>query len=105
MKLDWSQEAIDNLNSVYDYYFVKSPTVARHIYNSIIDEAERLPANPLIGAVITELSDKSVKFRALVVVHGIFKIIYVVLDDNIYIYRIWDCRQNPKKLKDKIRRK
>jgi plasmid stabilization system protein ParE len=103
MKLDWSQEAIDNLNSVYDYYFIKSPTIARHIYNSIIDETERLLVNPLIGAVITELSDKKVKFRALVVVHGIFKIIYIVQGDNIYIYRIWDCRQNPKNLKNRIK--
>ncbi|NDV96101.1 type II toxin-antitoxin system RelE/ParE family toxin [Dysgonomonas sp. 521] len=101
MKLEWSQEAIDNLNSIYDYYFIKSPTVARHIYNLIIDEAERLSANPLIGVIIKEISDKEIKFRSLVVVRGIFKIIYIVQEDNIYIYRIWDCRQHPKKLKDK----
>jgi plasmid stabilization system protein ParE len=42
MKLHWSQEAKDNLDSIYGYYFVKSPTIACRIHNSIIDETERL---------------------------------------------------------------
>jgi plasmid stabilization system protein ParE len=49
LKLYWSEKAVRDLNTIYDYYFSKSPAVGTRFYNTILDEAERLTKNPLLG--------------------------------------------------------
>lgn len=98
MRLKWSKQAKNDLNAIYDYYLPKSPKVAIRMHNTIINEAESLLNNPYIGKIETFLSGKKYDFRSLVILSGVYKIIYVADDKNVGIYRIWCCRQNPKNL-------
>ena len=55
--LDWSDRAVINLNSVESYIAEDSPFQATRIVNELLDYAEELKTFPLIGPVILELSD------------------------------------------------
>jgi toxin ParE1/3/4 len=51
---------------------------------------------PLIGALEENLSELNQGHRYLVT--GNYKIIYRVIEDDIYIIDVFDCRQNPTKM-------
>ena len=63
--------------------------------------ADLLADNPLLGFYEQALSSEPQGFRSLV--HELYKIIYFIEDDIIYISAIFDCRQNPDKLRTSIR--
>lgn len=98
-KIIWYSEALEDLESIYKYYFDKSPRVADDMYNSIVAETRYLKEFPYIAPIEPYLEDKELEFRSLVTKDGLFKIIYFVADFIIVIYRVWDCRQDPDKLK------
>ncbi|MDL2212388.1 type II toxin-antitoxin system RelE/ParE family toxin [Bacteroides sp. OttesenSCG-928-D19] len=99
MKLLWFDKAIYDLRELYNYYYIKSPSVALKYKNSIFEETERLTKNPFIGAIEREISTIEREIRALVVLNGLYKVIYTVREDSIEVYRIWACRKNPNDLK------
>ncbi len=98
MKLVWFNEALDELDEIYDFYYSKSPEVAVNLYNSIILETDYLLDYPNIAAPERILADKEQLFRSLVTKDGLFKIVYFVQGENIFITRIFCCRRNPKDL-------
>lgn len=101
MKLNvvWYEEAVEELEEIYNFYFLKSPTVAVSIYNSILSETRYLQHFPNIASVEPLLADKKELYRSLVTKDGLFKIIYYVEDENVYITRVVCCRADPQKLK------
>ena len=76
---------------------VASDKVADKIRKSVFDSTRPLIKDPLIGAIEENLTDLKQGHRYLV--EGNYKIIYKVFQNNIYITDIFDCRQNPKKMK------
>ncbi|MBK7819228.1 MAG: type II toxin-antitoxin system RelE/ParE family toxin [Sphingobacteriaceae bacterium] len=76
---------------------VASEKVADKIRKSIFDSTRHLSKQPLIGAIEENLINLKQGHRYLI--EGNYKIIYKVLHDNIYITDIFDCRQNPQKMK------
>lgn len=101
MKIVWFDKARNDLESIYNFYFVKSPNAAAKIYHSILDEAEILKTHPHIAAIEPYLEGKELLFRSLVTKDGLFKIVYNVdeANDEIVITRIWCCRSDPKAFK------
>lgn len=95
MKLFWNEKAIEDLNTIYDFYFLKSPSVAVRYYNTILREAEKLIKNPQIGMIDQDVSTDKYEVRSLVILEGLYKILYGVEHTHIGIYRIWACRKNP----------
>lgn len=94
----WTNFAISELKNIYLYYrMVASDKVADKIRKSIFDGTKQLITQPLIGAVEENLIDLSQGHRYIVVDN--YKIIYRVIQLDIYITDIFDCRQNPKKMK------
>ena len=94
----WTNFAISELKNIYLYYrMVATDKVADKIRKSIFDSTRHLSKQPLIGAVEDNLIDLKQGHRYLVV--GNYKIIYRIIHDNIYITDIFDCRQNPQKMK------
>ena len=87
------------MGQLYAYYVQKSVTSAAKIFNSIIDDAEILKTNPQIAPVEQSLSNNVKTYRSLVVSKGRYKVIYFAENKIIYIARVWNCRQNPKKLR------
>ncbi|MDR1161555.1 MAG: type II toxin-antitoxin system RelE/ParE family toxin [Tannerellaceae bacterium] len=97
-----SVQAAEDLEEIFKFYLLKSPSVAVKIHNSIIDEAQRLINWPEIGKYESMLDSYTFefRFRSLVTSDGLFKIIYFIDDDIITISRIWCCRKNPKELRN-----
>lgn len=100
MQIEWTDEAKEQLGTVYSMYEDINLTVAVNIRQSIVLSVRQLVEFPLMGPVEPLLKRRKIKYRSLVV-GRLFKIIYSIDNETIYIVGIWDCRQNPKKLKDK----
>jgi plasmid stabilization system protein ParE len=100
VSVEWSALAERQLNEIYQYYsFNVSPAIANKVVNRIVKRVEILFKNPLSGAKEELLSDYPEDFRYLVVTN--YKIIYWYDDQVITIALVFDCRQNPEKMKFK----
>ena len=98
VKIEWSELSTKQLNDIFDYYSLKvSPRIAKKIVNKIVDRVEILLKNPLSGPKEELLSEMSEDFRYLV--ESNYKIIYWIENEIITIASVFDCRQNPEKMK------
>lgn len=94
----WTNFAISELKNIYLYYrMVANDKVADKMRKSLFDATALLTEQPLIGAVEENLAILKQGHRYLVV--GNYKIIYRIIQHDIYITDIFDCRQNPQKMK------
>ena len=97
----WSDSAIDELQEIYDYYKLKaSKQIADKISNAIIDQTLLLEDNPRMGQREEIFRDKYKEIRYLV--EGNYKIVYLIEDEIVTIATVFDCRQNPKRLKETL---
>lgn len=98
----WTEPALDELNEIYNYIFEqRSEKAADKVSNAIVDATERLSKFPQLGGVEEQLNGREKTYRSLI--EGYYKIIYYVEENNVYIALIWDCRQNPLRLLDRLR--
>ncbi len=100
-KIRWTKKAITQLEKIADYYFEYSPTAAQSILNAIFRKVALLeiyPANYPIEPLLEQLN-KQHRFM----ICGNYKIIFRVVEQDVFIQVIFDCRQNPKKMKRRIR--
>lgn len=74
-----------------------SPRIARNIINRIIERVSILETNPFAGAKEELLKEYPKDFRYLV--ESNYKIIYWVKENLITIAAVFDCRQNPHKMR------
>lgn len=87
-----------DLDDIYIIYEEKSQTTASKIFNSILDEIGILESFPQAAPIEPLLKGQSKIFRSLVISNGLFKAIYFVEADTVYITHIWCCRPNPRHL-------
>ena len=98
IRIEWSELSERQLKDIFDYYsFEVSPRIARKIINRIIDSVSILESNPLAGPKEELLIDYPEDFRYLV--ENNYKIIYWKKENLITIASVFDCRQNPEKIK------
>jgi plasmid stabilization system protein ParE len=104
MVVIWLPEAEETLDRIFRFYSEKSERVAGAIVADIYNAVKLLAKHPLMAAVEPALSGSSKTYRSLVIRH-IFKVIYRVdeIAGEIVIVTIWDCRQHPEKMKNKIK--
>ena len=94
----WSDNAIEELRSIYDYlYFNVSKKVADKISDAIVDKTLLLEQTPRVGQKEEMLAHLNKEIRYLI--EGNYKIVYWIDDDIISIATMFDCRMDPKKLK------
>jgi plasmid stabilization system protein ParE len=99
IKIEWSELSVKQLKEIYDYYsFEASPRIAGEIIDKIIDRVSILQSNPLTGSKEELLSEYPEDFRYLV--KSNYKIIYWNKEDLVTIASVFDCRQNPRKIKN-----
>jgi toxin ParE1/3/4 len=95
----WTDTAKFQLEDIYNYHVEKaSHRVARKLVKSIVDRTIHLDKNPKMGSLEPLLSKKKIEYRYLV--EGNYKIIYWKHDNYIKIATVFDCRQNPEKMKE-----
>ena len=96
----WSDTAIEELRDLYDYFYTKaSKRVADKITNAIVDKTLLLEQTPHMGQKEEMLAHLKKGIRYLV--QGNYKIVYWIDENLVTIATVFDCRQDPKKLKSK----
>lgn len=95
MVLRWLVPAKESLKQIADYYKKEySINSAKKIINQIRTTVEKLKDFPQMGSIDLLLEDEPLAYRSLVITK-IYKVVYYVDSDIIYISDIWDCRQDP----------
>jgi plasmid stabilization system protein ParE len=98
VRIEWSELSERQLKDIFDYYSLEvSPIIARKIINRIIDRVNILESNPLAGQKEELLQNYPEDYRYLV--ESNYKIIYWRKGNLITISSVFDCRQNPEKIK------
>lgn len=95
-----AQQDIDN---IYNYYKTEKNSLqaARNVINDILDEIENLPNYLLIVNLQPIYRAMGVDFFCVSVVkRKNYKIIFFVIKEIIHIVTVWDCRQNPDRLRE-----
>lgn len=96
----WSDSAIEELHDIYAYFSQKAgKKIADKITNAIVDLSIMLEESPQIGQTEEILSHLNKEIRYLI--SGNYKIVYLVDGNIITIATVFDCRQDPHKLKSK----
>lgn len=96
--LIWSRMAQVDLRTIAEYYKKEaSIEVAKRLIEAIREEVRRLIEMPSIGQIEPSLNNDSHMYRYLVYKH--YKLIYYVKGNSVAIVCIFDCRQDPDKLK------
>jgi plasmid stabilization system protein ParE len=106
MVVKWAIFAKQQLKNIFDYYLeVAGKKVAREIVNDIQQSTKLLASFPLMAAIEPALKEFSDTFHSLVVRHR-FKVVYYIDEANnkIVIVTIFDCRQDPNKLKEEVKK-
>ena len=87
-KISWSVEAEIDLTEILEFYIQrnKTATYSRKLYSKIKKDILSISKNPKLG-LETELDT----VRALIT--GDYQIIYEIIDENIVISMLWDCRE------------
>ena len=94
MKIIWTDFAIKNLKSIFDYYSKKAnKKIAHKIKKQIFESTKQLIQNPESGQIELYLEKFNLKHRYIL--KNNYKIIYRIDQNQIIINDIFDVRQNP----------
>ena len=95
----WSDEALNDLETIYDFLTEKSQPAAQRIIESILDKSRQLESFPESGAKQETIKAITSEHRYLV--EGNYKVIYThhPKDQTVHIVTIFDTRYDPEKLK------
>ncbi len=88
----WSDPSIEDLEDIFNFYKVKSLTVAINMIEGIEESGNKLHPN-FLHQREPELEPEHRR-----VVYRYYKIIYEVVGDNIEILRVFDGRKDPNNL-------
>ena len=97
MRIEWSDQALDDLSDILLYVvdsFVEA--VAYRVNNEIIDEVGILAQSPMMGRQLFFNKTKSITYRTLSLRH--YKIVYYTKDDILKIIMLWNNRRDNKAL-------
>jgi len=104
MKLIFAPEAREDMENIFRYYVSRNENYAVELYNQVIEEAELSLNFPKMGQKELLLNEYPEDYYSLVVWHS-YKIVYFLENDAVNVVAVFDCRQNPNKLKPIIHAK
>lgn len=84
MKVVWSQSAIAQLQSVYDYIARDSERYALRMVDRLTKKSERLAGQPQSGHIVPEYDELAIRE----VLEGSYRIIYESTDESVTILAI-----------------
>lgn len=99
MKIKWLDTAREDLLAIYGWYVRENPTAAAKLCRGILKSVDALADQPRLGHAEPLLEGLDYEFRSFLSASRIHRIIYFIDGDAVFIFRIWDCRQNPGKLR------
>ena len=95
MKVIVQKAAARQISRVYTYgeqHFGKRAAEKTHA--RIVEALHLLAANPRLSVEEPLLAGRKRQYRSLVV-HKLFKLVYYVKDNTLYIAALWDTRREP----------
>lgn len=95
MEVIWRKKASDELEAIYKFIKKESPKNAVLVFNAIYNLAISLSDFPYKFPMEPVINIEKVRYAVI----WSFKIIYAVEEENIVILRVFNTKQNPKKLK------
>jgi Plasmid stabilization system protein len=101
-KIIWTPDARGDLKKIYEFYSEKSRSAANRIVSDINSKTFLLISQPFIAAIEPLLEDDKREFRSLLAFKGKFKILYYVESDCVYIMYVWNCKQNPQRIRKRF---
>lgn len=86
MNISFSKSAVDDLQSIKEYYQEQGvPQIGQDFVVAIVDQIETLSTHPNIGRVVPEFNDDSVRE----LIHSPFRIVYLRESESVNIIRVW----------------
>ena len=94
----WSDTALTDLDTIYDFLFQESPAAGQRTIERILSRTRQLETFPESGSMQEVMGSVSV-YRYLV--EGNYKIVYTHQSGKqvIFIHAVFDTRLDPEKLK------
>jgi plasmid stabilization system protein ParE len=95
---------MQELSDVVDYFMeVAGKRSATRITAKIIAASAHLASHPEMGPVECRLEGLPYTYRSVVADKN-YKIIYRIDAGIVHIFSIWDCRQAPETLKERVKK-
>jgi len=96
-KVQWTSNAKEDLLNIVDYIKKDSLSAARQVYEQIKENAQSSNFLSLKGRVVPELLKEGITiYRELIA--QLWRIMYKIENDTVYIMAIFDSRQNIEEL-------
>lgn len=102
VKVILTPSAKDDMESIFLGIKDLSPSGAQAFKNEFVSAARRLKQMPEMGPKEPLLEHYHRNYRYVLVLHR-YKLIYLYENETCSILMVWDCRQNPKRLKNSDR--
>lgn len=93
MKTKWTDEALQDLERVYEFRAMVNKQSAKRLAQSLKDASKDLMNNPHIGGRLEEYGPREV--RRLIV--GSYEMRYEIQGEMIAIVRLWHTREDREK--------
>lgn len=97
-QINWTKQAIGDLEAIGDYIARDSPAIAQVFVNRIISVIVRLEAFPLSGRVVPESGRESIRE----IIFRNYRIVYSLDKDDVYILTIFHASKALVNLNDDI---
>jgi toxin ParE1/3/4 len=81
VKVVWTQRALLDLEDIGEYISKDSIRYAKLTLEKLLDAASLIVINPLLGRIVPETSDKSIRERII----GSYRVIYQIRSDNFVL--------------------
>ena len=86
MSISFSKSAIEDLESIKEYYLEQGvPQIGQDFVTGIVDHIETLSKHPDIGRVVPEFNDELIRE----LIHPPFRVVYLRESKSINIIRVW----------------
>lgn len=90
VRLNWHDDASDDLIQIYNYIYQDSIYYSRKTVNDILELAENLKFSPYMGRKIPECNRNTERE----LIYKSYRIIYKIELDKVFIRRIWHSARN-----------
>ena len=95
MQVTWNKKALNQLDAVMAYGRQEfGERAVQRLYTRIMSYEPLLAANPRLGIAEPLLAGRKRAYRSIVV-HKLFKLVYYVKNNTLYIAALWDTRREP----------
>jgi plasmid stabilization system protein ParE len=83
-RLNWSREAIEDLNSIGEYIAKDSIFYARSVVRKVFTSAKQIPDAPQLGRIVPEIGDPKIRERFVYS----YRLVYKVDESQILILAV-----------------